>query len=140
MDRNLYNQMGLKQNIVLSQHKDISVIGLKEINNKNIQITNPKDVKKVLSNEIAIILKEDNCITLIERIFEFEQEANALIDRMSDDHVEKELLSDFYKSVSYFVMKHLVESKDHEQASLLEMIKESILVSLESELLDLQEF
>ena len=143
MEGFVYNHLGSKlnkPNRAFKEKGDEEVFTLKDFLDHKWVLQSNLELKKVFSRELKLVLKNENLFDLINAFFELENNLNQTLDQVEFE-VKVINFDDFYKNLSPVLMRAILEnSKSPDNAELiLNSIKESLRISIEEELYQLEE-
>ena len=143
MEGFVYNHLGSKlnkPNRAFKEKGDEEVFTLKDFLDHKWVLQSNLELKKVFSRELKLVLKNENLFDLINAFFELENNLNQTLDQVEFE-VKVINFDDFYKNLSPVLMRAILEnSKSPDNAKLiLNSIKESLRISIEEELYQLEE-
>jgi len=140
MEESAYSSLGLRMNRTYRDKPKAELFTLKDFLSHNFVISNQIELKKVFIKDLKAILLKDNLFDLIQSFFDLETDLHAATEKLE---IETTLINfdEFYKNLSPVLMRALLENANqaNNAQALLMSIREALRISLEEELVQLED-
>jgi hypothetical protein len=137
MENSIYSNLGNRINKTFRDKRDTENLTIKDFIENKWSIANKSEFKEVFIREIKVLLNKENLFDLIQAFFELETNVQIAVEKLMLD--EELSFDEFYRNLSPVLMRSLLEVAPYSNNNemILNSIKESIRISLESEIFHL---
>lgn len=137
MENSIYSNLGNRINKTFRDKRDTENLTIKDFIDNKWSIANKSEFKEVFIREIKVLLNKENLFDLIQAFFELETNVQIAVEKLMLD--EELSFDEFYRNLSPVLMRSLLEVAPYSNNNemILNSIKESIRISLESEIFHL---
>jgi hypothetical protein len=140
MEGSTYSSLGLRMKRTLREKPETELLTLKDFVSHKFIIHSQDELKRIFVKDLKSVLLKENLFDLIQGFFDLETDLSHAFERLDFESTIVNF-DEFYKNLSPVLMRALLENANQPDnaAMILKSIKEALRISLEEELVQLED-